>query len=127
MVTIINRKLIIKMDGKFIRKAEIQNLTKYVEYVPNSVVIKSIVQKTTGKICVIAFDAGEELKDKNSRFDNLVQIIEGNAEIVIDDESHILMTGQSIIIPANTSSTKRANVRCKMISTIIKSGYEEIS
>lgn len=52
------------MDGKFIRKAEIQNLTKYVEYVPNSVVIKSIVQKTTGKICVIAFDAGEELKTK---------------------------------------------------------------
>jgi hypothetical protein len=36
----------------------------------------------------------------------------------------MLDIGQSIIIPAHTANTVKANVRFKMISTIIKSGYE---
>jgi quercetin dioxygenase-like cupin family protein len=115
------------MDGKKIKKAEVQNIAKVIEYVSNSVVIKSIIQRTTGTICVVAFDAGEELTGKISRFDTLIQIIDGNAEIVIDNKSKLLKTGQSIIIPANSRNTTRANVRFKMLSTVIKSGYEEVS
>jgi hypothetical protein len=36
----------------------------------------------------------------------------------------LLDTGQSIIIPAHTRNIIKANERFKMISTIIKSGYE---
>jgi quercetin dioxygenase-like cupin family protein len=54
----------------------------------------------------------------------IVEIIDGKAEILIDGISHLLVTGQSIIISAPTSNIVRANQRFKMISTIIKSGYE---
>jgi mannose-6-phosphate isomerase-like protein (cupin superfamily) len=57
-------------------------------------------------------------------FDTFVQIIDGTAEIVIDGVSNFLETGQSIIIPAHTSNIVKTNERFKMISTIIKSGYE---
>ena len=115
------------MDGAKIKKAVVQNITKAIEYVPNSVVIKSIIQRTTGTVCVVALDAGEELSGKISRFDNLIQIIDGSAEIVINSKSNLLKTGQSIIIPANSHNMTRANVRFKMLSTVIKSGYEEVS
>jgi quercetin dioxygenase-like cupin family protein len=97
-----------------------------VEYVPNSVVIKTIISKTTGNVTVSSVDTGEDLTRKISPFDNLIQVIDGKAEVVLDDQSHLLQTGQAIIIPAHTSNVIRSNVRFKIVSTVIKSGYDEI-
>ncbi len=90
----------------------------------HSVLSKTIIKKSTGNISVMSFDDGEGLSEKTSPFDTFAQIIDGNAEIVIDGKSNLLATGQSIIIPAHTSNTIKANERFKMISTVIKSGYE---
>ena len=67
------------------------------------------------------------MTEKISPFDTFIQVIDGKAEVVIDDVSSLLNVGESIIIPAHTSNTIKANVRFKMISTTIKSGYEEVS
>ncbi|MFC2082169.1 cupin domain-containing protein [Bacteroidota bacterium] len=115
------------MENNDIQKAQVQNLDKIIEYIPNSVVIKSIIKKPTGNISVAALDAGEVLAGKISPFDTFIQVIDGHAEIVIDDNSNLLKTGESIIIPAHSRNTTKANVRFKMLSTIIKSGYEEMN
>jgi quercetin dioxygenase-like cupin family protein len=94
-----------------------------VEYVPNSVVIKTIISKTTGNVTVSSVDTGEDLTRKISPFDNLIQVIDGKAEVVLDDQSHLLQTGQAIIIPAHTSNVIRSNVRLKMVSTVFVGGY----
>jgi len=109
------------MDYNEVEKAKALIIVEIIEYVPNSVVIKTIIKKTTGNISVVSFDAGEALAEKIIPFDSFVQIIEGKAEIVIDGVSNFLNTGQSIIIPAHTSNVVKANERFKMISTIIKS------
>lgn len=108
-----------------IEKLKIHILIEIIEYVPHSVVSKTIIRKTTGNICVVAIDTGEALAEKTSPFDIFIQIIEGTAEVVIDDHPNILQTGEGIIIPAHTSNIVKANERFKMISTVIKSGYEE--
>jgi quercetin dioxygenase-like cupin family protein len=82
------------------------------------------LNKTTGSISVSSFDTGEGLAEKIIPFDTFVQIIDGKAEIVINGISSFLNTGQSIIIPAHAKNIVKANERFKMISTIIKSGYE---
>ncbi len=109
---------------KELEKSKIHILIEIIEYVPNSVVSKTIIRKTTGNISVLAIDTGEALAEKISPFDTFIQIIEGTAEVVIDDQPNILHMGQGIIIPAHTSNIVRANGRFKMISTVIKSGYE---
>jgi quercetin dioxygenase-like cupin family protein len=90
-------------------------------------VIKSIIKKPTGNISVTALDAGEVLAGRISPFETFIQVIDGHAEIIIDDNSNLLNSGESIIIPAHSSNTIKANVRFKMLSAIIKSGYEEVS
>jgi hypothetical protein len=112
------------MDNCDVEKAKAHIIVEIIEYVPNSVVIKSIIKKTTGSISAVSFDTGEALAERKIPFDTFVQIIDGKAEIVIDGISNMLDIGESIIIPAHTSNTVKANVRFKMISTIIKSGYE---
>ena len=95
-----------------------------IEYLPNAVVIKTILKKSTGNISVMSFDSGEGLTEKTTPFDTFVQIIDGIAEIVINGESNFLQTGQSIVIPAHAANFVRPNGRFKMILTVIKSGYE---
>jgi quercetin dioxygenase-like cupin family protein len=102
-------------------------IVEIIEYIPNSVVIKTIIKKTTGNVSAVSFDSGEALTEKISPFDIFIQVIDGKAEIVIDGKSNLLDTGQSIIIPAHSRNTIKANVRFKMLSTMIKSGYEDVS
>ncbi|WP_299249830.1 cupin domain-containing protein, partial [uncultured Aquimarina sp.] len=102
-------------------------LVDIVEYVPGSVVMKAILKKKTGIVAVLSFDMGEALPSKISPFDNLIQIIDGEAEIIINEESNTIETGHVIIIPAHTRNVVKANKRFKMMSIIIKSGYEDVS
>jgi len=102
-------------------------VSEILEYVPHSVMTKTINRKTTGSISAIAFDSGARFTEKISPFDTFIQIIEGTAEILIDGKSFVLGTGQSIIIPAHCRNAVIAKERFKMISTIIKSGYEDVS
>lgn len=99
-------------------------IVEIIEYVPNSVVIKTIIKKSTGNISVMSFDSGEGLTEKTSPFDTFAQIIEGTAEIVIDKKSNLLVSGQGIVIPAHALNYTKPNGRFKMILTTIKSGYE---
>ncbi|MFZ5942458.1 MAG: cupin domain-containing protein [Bacteroidota bacterium] len=110
-----------------LEKSKTHILIEIIEYVPNSVVTRTIIRKTTGNVSVVAIDTGETLAEKISPFDTFIQIIEGTAEVVIDEKLNMLMTGEGIIIPAHTSNNIKANERFKMISTIIKSGYDSAS
>jgi quercetin dioxygenase-like cupin family protein len=115
------------MDTPEIEKAKAFIIVEILEYVPNSVVIKTVLRKTTGNVTVVSFDSGEALSERISPFDSFIQVIEGTAEILIDDTSHMLKTGESIIIPAHSRTTIKANERFKMISTIIKSGFDDVA
>ncbi len=112
------------MDTIELEKSKAYITVEIIEYVPNSVVIKTVLKKSTGNISVMSFDSGEGLTEKISPFDTYAQIIEGKAELVIDGTSLLLKTGESIIIPAHKSNLIKPNGRFKMILTIIKSGYE---
>ena len=114
------------MEESEIEKSKTHILIKIIDYVANSTVSKTIVRKTTGNISVLAIDTGVTLPEKTSPFDTFLQIIEGNAEVVMQESSTILHTGEAIIVPAHTSNLIKANERFKMISTVIKSGYEGI-
>jgi quercetin dioxygenase-like cupin family protein len=112
------------MNTNEVPKSEAHITVEIVEYVPNSVVTKTILRKSTGNISVMSFDSGEGLTEKTTPFDTFLQIIEGNTEIVIDGEPHLLATGQSIVIPAHAPNSIKPHGRFKMILTVIKSGYE---
>ena len=99
-------------------------IVEIIEYVPNAVVIKTIIKESTGNISIMSFDSGEGLTVKTSPFDTFAQIIEGSADIVIENVTNHLETGMGIIIPAHLPNYIKPNGRFKMIQTIIKSGYE---
>ena len=112
------------IDNIEMEKSKPHIIVEILEYVPNSILMKTIIKKTTGNITVTSLDAGEELTEKTLPFDCFVQIIDGKAEVIINEKKYKLELGEGIIIPAHAPHCLIANEQFKMICTIIKSGYE---
>lgn len=107
-----------------LEKSKAHIIVEIIEYVPHAVLSKLIIKKITGNITVSSFDAGEELAQKISPFDIFIQIIDGTAEVTVNDKLFNLTLGEGMIIPAHTAHQFNANEQFKMMATIIKSGYE---
>ena len=110
-----------------LQKYKVYSIIEILKYAPDSVLNKTIIKRTTGNITVSSFDAGQGLTEKTSSFDIYIQVIEGTAGLIISEKKYKIKTGDGIIIPAHSKHGFIAMKRFKMISTIIKSGYEEFA
>ena len=112
------------------RKNELPKSTSHiiveiVEYIPDSVVSKTVIKKSGGDVTATSVDEGEELCDKTTEFDTYVQIIDGKADVTIDNKEFNLKLGEGIVIPANTVHCFHADEQFKMITTIINNNQKE--
>ena len=105
-------------------KSEPYLLVQIIKYLPNEVVSKSILKKLTGHITAISLATGETIAEKTIPFDTVIQIIDGAAEVIINKKKHYLKLGNGIIIPAHAMHSFNAIEQFKMISAVIKCGYE---
>ncbi|WP_026952472.1 cupin domain-containing protein [Algoriphagus mannitolivorans] len=115
------------MDHTDFEKSIPHILVDSVEYVSGSVVTRSILKQNTGTVTISSFDTGEIQTTQYLPFEHMIQILDGEASLCLEDEFLNLETGQAIIIPAHAKHWIKANKRFKMLSTIIKSGYEDVS
>ena len=107
-----------------LEKSKPHVMVKITGYLPDAIATQTIIKKSTGKITVMAFDAGKGLAEATSPFDTFVQVIEGKVEIVIDKVPQSVNTGECIVIPAHSSNFIKSPGRFKIVMTTIKSGYE---
>ncbi|MCB0823640.1 MAG: cupin domain-containing protein [Bacteroidales bacterium] len=109
------------MESKEFGHSTIMNFNDKVEYSSEGIVSKRILQKEKGNVSLFAFDKGQQLSEHSAPFDALVQVLDGEGEIVINGKSHILLEGESIIMPANVPHAVIAAEKFKMLLTMIKS------
>lgn len=100
-------------------------IVQLIEYLPNAVVSRTVLKKITGNVTASSLAEGEEVAEKLSPYDVYVQIIDGQADITIDKKNYMLKLGEGIIIPAHATHHFSAKEQFKMLSTVIKSGYED--
>ncbi len=94
--------------------------TDSIAYQADGIVSKRIIQKDKGNITLFAFDAGQKLSEHTAPFDALIQVLEGNAEVLIGGKSNLLKAGQSIILPANIPHAVNAHEKFMMLLTMIR-------
>lgn len=114
------------MENNEFEKLIAFNIKDKLNYVSNSVEIKTILYEKTGNIIALALDYGKTYRPQPSPYSTFIKVIEGKAEVVIDDQSAYLQYEESMIIPSHTRYTIEANQRFKMLLIILKSGYDEI-
>lgn len=91
-----------------------------IDYQKDSVVSKTLIDKKTGTATLFAFDKGQGLSEHTAPFDAMVQIVDGEAEIMIAGEPHIVKKGEMIIMPANKPHSLKAVKKYKMMLIMIR-------
>ena len=101
-------------------KGRVIELASFIEYSDNSVLSKTLVDKNAGTITLFSFDAGQGLSEHTAPYDAVVQIIDGEAEIIIGGTASHVKTGQIIIMPGGIPHELRAPKKFKMLLTMIR-------
>lgn len=101
-------------------KGKVLNLEEMVEYSSGGVISKQVLKNQAGNITLFSFDQGQGLTEHTAPFDALVQILDGEAEIIIGGNSNLVKKGESIIMPANATHALQAVERFKMLLSMIK-------
>jgi quercetin dioxygenase-like cupin family protein len=107
------------MEGSMTQQES--NMKDMVAYQDGAIVSKEIIKKPTGTVTIFAFDKDQGLSEHTAPFDALVQIMDGEAEIIISGETHQLKEGEIIIMPAGKPHALKALTQFKMMLVMIKS------
>jgi quercetin dioxygenase-like cupin family protein len=95
-------------------------LNELVDYSPDSIVSKTIVDKPTGTITLFSFDKGQKLSEHTSPYDAVVQVLDGRASLTIGGQIQQVPAGEIIIMPANVQHAVYAEERFKMLLIMIR-------
>ncbi|MBR6010989.1 MAG: cupin domain-containing protein, partial [Methanomicrobium sp.] len=71
-------------------------------------------------ITLFSFDEGEGLSEHAAPYDAVVTILEGECEVWLSGETHMMKEGDTIIFPANAPHALSAVTRFKMILVMIR-------
>ncbi len=103
-----------------IKHSSVFTFSTSVDYAKDSIVSKIIMKKDTGNITLFAFDQGQELSEHTTPYDALIQVVEGEGNVIINREVYTVKTGESIIMPADIPHAVKADKQFKMVLTMIK-------
>lgn len=102
----------------------VHSLGEIVSYEPSAIVTRSLLKKPTGAINLISYDKGVKLSGTAYPFDTFLLLLEGSAIITLDHKDSAIHSFQGIVIPANHTFIVTAQEQFKMLTVVIKSGYE---
>jgi len=97
-----------------------QRLANLVEYSKDSIVSKTILDKSAGTITLFAFDKGQKLSEHTTPYDAVVQVLDGRSQLTIDGEEKQVTAGEIIIMPGNAPHAVTAQEKFKMLLTMIR-------
>jgi len=95
-------------------------LSELINYAPDAIVSKTILDKPAGTITLFAFDAGQRLSEHSAPYDAVVQVVDGAGVIRIAGEEMEVHSGQLIIMPGNVPHAVTAIQRFKMLLIMIR-------
>jgi quercetin dioxygenase-like cupin family protein len=100
--------------------AEPVRLDTLLEYVPGSIVSRTLIKNQVGTVTLFSFDAGQGLSEHTAPFDAMVQILDGKAEVTIGGKVVEAHAGHTVLMPAHVSHSLHAPERFKMLLVMIR-------
>ena len=94
-------------------------MNDFVDYAAGSVVSKTMIDKKVGILTLFTFEAGQRFSEHTAPYDAVVQILDGEAELVIAGKPVKARAGELVIMPSGVPHAVLAVQRFKMLLTMI--------
>ncbi|MGE0705664.1 MAG: cupin domain-containing protein [Vicinamibacterales bacterium] len=104
----------LSLEGRVLTTSEL------VEFQPDAIVSRTLLDKKASTVTMFAFDEGQGLSEHTSPFDALVEVIDGETEITLAGNAHRLSAGQMIIMPALAPHAVKALTPMKMLLVMVR-------
>jgi quercetin dioxygenase-like cupin family protein len=95
-------------------------LDRLLDYVAGAVVSRTLVQSKAGTVTLFAFDAGQGLSEHSTPYDAMVQVLDGETELIIGGKAVPAGAGDTVVMPANAPHAIRSDKQFKMLLTMIR-------
>lgn len=95
-------------------------LADLVSYQDGSIVSRTLAKRAGGTVTLFAFDKGQSLSEHTAPFDALVQVLDGEAELVIGGKPVVAAAGQAVVMPADVPHAVNAPRRFKMLLVMVR-------
>jgi quercetin dioxygenase-like cupin family protein len=84
-------------------------LVNLVAYQDGGIVSRTLVKKNGGTVTVFAFDKGQALSEHTAPFDAIVQVLDGEVELVIGGKKVPAKAGQTVLMPSGVPHAVNAS------------------
>ncbi|MCK7590595.1 hypothetical protein M0G43_08425 [Subsaxibacter sp. CAU 1640] len=101
------------------------NIKENIKYESNKIVIIYLLREPPGNIAAISVDYGKVYKADASPYITFIKILDGKAELVVENISTYMKSDDCMIIPSYVPFTLEANQRFKMMSIVLKSDNDD--
>ncbi|MCK9421055.1 MAG: cupin domain-containing protein [Bacteroidales bacterium] len=108
------------MEKNILEHSNVFSFPESVDYSANGIISKRVIDRPAGTVTLFSFDKGQRLSTHSAPYDAMLQVVEGKAEIVIDEKPFLLSSGETIIMPAGIPHAVNAIEKFKMVLTMIK-------
>lgn len=111
------------MSGRVMKNigiSEVLKLDELVDYQEGRVVSRTLSQVPQVTVTLFAISKGEGISGHMAPGDALVQVLDGEAEITIGENTYNVKAGESIVMPEGVSHALEARQQFKMLLTLIK-------
>lgn len=99
---------------------QVNAINELIDYQTDAVVSRTLVKKEKGTVTLFAFDKDQGLSEHSAPFDALVQVTDGEGEVIISGHSNIVRAGEIILMPANEPHAIKAVTPFKMMLIMIR-------
>ncbi len=99
---------------------EIFELEELIDYQEGAVVSRTLVDKEHTTLTIFAFDENQTLSEHTAPHDALLQVIDGEARVIIEGEEYDLEEGETIVMPAEKPHAVEAISKFKMFLTMVR-------
>lgn len=110
------------MSKKFIKNIEhktILEFKKLIDYKQGQIVSMTIAQNDAVSMTLFSFWEGEGVSTHSAPGDALVYILDGEAEVTVDEEKFTVKQNECIVMPANIPHGLEAIKNFKMLLIVV--------
>ena len=108
--------------GQFLNYIELAKpfpLSWQIDYREDDIASKPIVQTDSVTIALMSIDRRQKVGTTDTAKDTLIYVLEGTAEVTMDDKRYIVTAGEAMIMPAKKPHSIYALEKFKMMFIVL--------
>jgi len=99
---------------------EVMNVGELVAWQDGSIVSRKLIARSGGNVTLFAFAEGQALSEHTTPHDALLHVIDGQADVRIEDRTVTVGPGQAVVLPAGRPHAVTARTAFKMLLTMVR-------